>query len=176
MGGDLTKIWGGRFISSKYIVPKMSSLCYVIRFMYHFSNINTLKVIYFAYLHSRMKFGIIFWDNSTIEKESFSYKSNLWELWQGLNAQFCVNLYSEHWKYSLYLLKEDYLWWLFSIHNHHHHHHHHLHHHHWLYNRGWALASSSKCHQQFLSWASASQFLQPSFLESFSTPFWIKFI
>jgi hypothetical protein len=39
-----------------------------------------------------------------------------------------------------------------------------------LYSRGWALASSSKCRQRSLSWASASQFLQPGFLASSSTP------
>ena len=60
----------------------MSSVCYlyVIRFMYHFSNINTLKVIYFAYFHSRMKCGIVCWGDSMDSKESFSYKSNLYEL------------------------------------------------------------------------------------------------
>ena len=41
-------------------------------------------------------------------------------------------------------------------------HHHHHHHHHRLYNPGWTLASSSKCHHRPQSWASASQFLQPS--------------
>jgi len=39
--------------------------------MYHFSNLNTLKVIYFVYLHSRMKCGIIFWGNSMDSKRFF---------------------------------------------------------------------------------------------------------
>jgi hypothetical protein len=55
----------------KYIVPKMSGACYVIRFMYYFGNINTLKVIYFAYFHSRMKCGIIFWGNFMDSKRVF---------------------------------------------------------------------------------------------------------
>ena len=42
------------------------------------------------------------------------------------------------------------------------------HHHQWFYSPGWALASSSKCRQWPLSWAAASQFLQPSFLMSSS--------
>jgi hypothetical protein len=44
------------------------------------------------------------------------------------------------------------------------------HHHHWLYSPGWALASSSKCYQQPLSWAATRQFLQHNFLTSSSTP------
>ena len=52
-------------------------------------------------------------------------------------------------------------------------HHHilrHHHHHHRLYSPGWALASSSKCRQRHLSWATTSQFLQSSFFASSSTP------
>ena len=30
-----------------------------------FNNIKTLKMIYFAYCHSLMKYGIIIWGNST---------------------------------------------------------------------------------------------------------------
>ena len=43
-------------------------------------------------------------------------------------------------------------------------------HHHRLYSPMWALASSRKCRQRPLSWTSARQFLQPSFLASSSTP------
>jgi hypothetical protein len=47
----------------------------------------------------------------------------------------------------------------------------HFHHHYYrLYSPRWALASSSKFCQRFLSWAAVNQFLQPSFLVSFSTP------
>jgi len=45
----------------------------------------------------------------------------------------------------------------------------HYHHHHQLYRTEWVLASSSKCHHRPLSWAAASQFLQPIFLASSST-------
>ena len=37
----------------------------------------------------------------------------------------------------------------------------HHHHHHGLYSPGWALASSSKCRQRPLSWASAHQIYNP---------------
>jgi len=52
----------------------------------------------------------------------------------------------------------------------HHHHHRRRRRRRRLYSPGWALASSSKCRQRPLSWASARQFLQPSFPASSSTP------
>jgi len=52
----------------------------------------------------------------------------------------------------------------------HHHHHHHHQQQQQLYSPGWALASSRKCRQRPLSWASSRQFLQPSFLVSSSAP------
>jgi hypothetical protein len=60
-----------------------------------------------------------------------------------------------------------------NLHRRHHHHHRRRrrrHHHRHLYSPMWALASSSKCRQRPLSWTSARQFLQPSFLASYSTP------
>jgi hypothetical protein len=34
------------------LVPKLSGACYAVRSLSHFSNINILKLIYFAYFHS----------------------------------------------------------------------------------------------------------------------------
>jgi hypothetical protein len=42
------------------MVPKLSGAYYIVRSMYHISNINTVKSIYFAYFHSIIKYGIIF--------------------------------------------------------------------------------------------------------------------
>ena len=39
--------------------------------MYPFCNLNTLKMIYFAYFHSVMQFGIIFWGVSVESKRIF---------------------------------------------------------------------------------------------------------
>ena len=41
--------------------------------------------------------------------------------------------------------------------------------HHWHYSPGWALASSNKCRQRLLSWATIFQFLHSIFLKSCST-------
>jgi len=41
------------------ILPKLSRACYAVRAMYSFSSLNTLKMIYFAYFHSVINYGII---------------------------------------------------------------------------------------------------------------------
>ena len=39
---------------------KLSGACYAVRSIIHFSNINTLNSVYYAYFHSVIKYGIIF--------------------------------------------------------------------------------------------------------------------
>jgi hypothetical protein len=57
------------------IIPKLSAACYEVRQMYHFVNQNTLKLIYFAYFHSIVKYGIIFWGNSPNSRKIFTLLS-----------------------------------------------------------------------------------------------------
>jgi len=53
------------------IIPKLSSVCYLVRRMYPCCNSNTLKKIYFAYFHTVMEYGIIFWGVSVESKRIF---------------------------------------------------------------------------------------------------------
>jgi hypothetical protein len=59
------------------MVPKLSGACYAVRSIYHISNINTLKSIYFAYFHSVIKYRIIFWDNSSNSKKIFTLQKKI---------------------------------------------------------------------------------------------------
>jgi hypothetical protein len=43
------------------MIPTSTEAYYAIRPMGHIRNINTLKSIYYSYLHSVIKYGIIFW-------------------------------------------------------------------------------------------------------------------
>jgi hypothetical protein len=54
------------------MIPKLSTACYAIRSMSHISSTDTLKSIYFAYYHSIMKYGIIFWGNSPNSRMIFT--------------------------------------------------------------------------------------------------------
>ena len=51
-------------IHIKSIIMKLNTACYIIRRSKQFLNIDTLKMIYFAYFHSIMSYGLIFWGNS----------------------------------------------------------------------------------------------------------------
>jgi hypothetical protein len=53
------------------ILPKLSRACYAVKAMHPFSSLNTLKMIYFAYFHTIIQYGIIFWENSTESKKMF---------------------------------------------------------------------------------------------------------
>jgi len=53
------------------ILPKLSRACYEFRPMHSFSSLNTLKIIYFAYVHSVINYGIIFWENSSESNKIF---------------------------------------------------------------------------------------------------------
>jgi hypothetical protein len=54
------------------MITKLSAACYAIRLMVHISNINTLKSIYYAYFHSTIKYGTIFWGNSSNSGKIFT--------------------------------------------------------------------------------------------------------
>ena len=55
----------------------MLSTCYAIRLMVHISNINTLKSIYYTYMHSIIKYGIIVWGNSSKRGKIFSLEKKI---------------------------------------------------------------------------------------------------
>jgi hypothetical protein len=59
------------------MVPKLSEACYAVKSMYHISNINTLKSIYFVYFHSIIKYGIIFGGNSSNSKKIFTLQKKI---------------------------------------------------------------------------------------------------
>jgi hypothetical protein len=49
----------------EYILPKLSSAVFIIRSLSYFMSSETLRMMYFSYFHSIIKYGIIFWGNST---------------------------------------------------------------------------------------------------------------
>ena len=58
------------------MIPKLST-CYAIRLKVHISNINTLKSIYYTYLHSIIKYGITVWGNSFKSRKIFSLEKKI---------------------------------------------------------------------------------------------------
>jgi hypothetical protein len=48
-----------------HILPKLVSVCYVIRTLHNSLNSEALCMVYFACLHSVINYGLIFWGSST---------------------------------------------------------------------------------------------------------------
>ena len=50
------------------ITPKLNKACYIIRRSKLYLSNDTLKMVYYAFFHSVMSYGLIFWGNSTKSK------------------------------------------------------------------------------------------------------------
>jgi hypothetical protein len=46
------------------IIGKLNKACYIIRRSKQYLSIDTLKIIYCAFFHSIMSYGLIFWGNT----------------------------------------------------------------------------------------------------------------
>jgi hypothetical protein len=47
----------------EYIIPKLSSACYVMRTIKPFVSPNTLKTVYYSYFNAIISYGLPFWGN-----------------------------------------------------------------------------------------------------------------
>jgi len=65
------------------LLPKLSSTCYLIRRMYPLFNMHTLKMIYYAYFHSVMEFGIMFWGASAESRKVFLLQKRILRVMTG---------------------------------------------------------------------------------------------
>lgn len=68
-----------------HIWPKLSCACYTIKCVYHSSNIETMKMIYYAHFHSDMKYGIVFWGNPMDIKRVFQLQKKTMRIMMGIN-------------------------------------------------------------------------------------------
>jgi hypothetical protein len=69
------------------MVPKLSGACYAIRSMFLVSNTDTLKSVYFAYFDSIIKYGIIFWGNSSSSKNIFTLQRKVVRIMAGVKPR-----------------------------------------------------------------------------------------
>jgi len=66
-----TLSWNNR---TDLIMKKLSKACYIIRNAKTYMYVSSLKVIYYAFFHSVMSYGIIFWGNSSHSSIIFRIK------------------------------------------------------------------------------------------------------
>ena len=65
------------------MIPMLSAACYAIRSMVHISNMNTLISVYYAYFHSIIKCGRIFWSNSPNSGNIFTLQKKILRIMAG---------------------------------------------------------------------------------------------
>jgi hypothetical protein len=76
------------------ILPKLGSGCYLITKMSPFCNLTTLQMTYFAYFHSIIEFGIIFWGISVESKKILLQQKRIIRAMTGTNFKTsCINLF-----------------------------------------------------------------------------------
>ena len=57
------------------IIPKLSSACFALGTMNALLHQDVVRMIYFSYFHSVMKYGIIFWGNSSHSSGVYSIEA-----------------------------------------------------------------------------------------------------
>lgn len=49
----------------EYLCKKLNGVCYCVRILSRYSNLNTLKIVYFASFESLIRYGVVFWGSSS---------------------------------------------------------------------------------------------------------------
>ena len=78
----------------RFCFPKLSGAYYAVRSVVHISNINTIKSVYFAYLHSVIICGIIFWVYSSSIGNIFTLQKKKYEAGAQPRTS-CILLYKQ---------------------------------------------------------------------------------
>ena len=65
------------------IIPRLSIACYMVRRMCHICNNDTLRSIYFAYFHSVVSYGMIFWGNFSRSRKIFTLQQKIIRIMMG---------------------------------------------------------------------------------------------
>ena len=83
-------------------MKKLSKACYIIRNAKTYMSVSSLKVIYYAFFHLVMSYGIIFWGNSSHTSIIFRIqKKKQLELWKDVGTEFRVETYLRNYKFCL---------------------------------------------------------------------------
>jgi len=59
------------------MVSKLNTACFVIRTIQAIMSLETLRMIYFEYIHSIISYGIIFWGNQTYSDKIFKIQKRI---------------------------------------------------------------------------------------------------
>jgi len=95
------------------LVKKLSKACYIIRNAKSYMSVPSLKMIYYAFFHSVMSYGIIFWGNSWHSSIIFRLQKKVIRITEGCgNGASCRSLFK---KFQILLLKSQYMLSLLTL-------------------------------------------------------------
>jgi hypothetical protein len=76
------------------LLPKLNTPCYAIRTLKPYFSQETLLMVYYAYFHSILNFGIIFWGNSSYTISIFRVQKRVLRILTGIgNRNSCRQLF-----------------------------------------------------------------------------------
>jgi len=79
-----------------YIIPKLSTACYIMRNIKSYMPLNTMKTIYYSYFNSIMSYGLLFWGNSPHSQRIFRIQKKIIRIMVGCRSRAsCRNLFRE---------------------------------------------------------------------------------
>jgi hypothetical protein len=79
-----------------YLVTKLSSACFIMRAIKPIMSLESLRMIYFAYIHSVLTSGIIFWGNSSYTIKVFRIQKKVTRIIMRLKKyDSCRNSFKE---------------------------------------------------------------------------------
>ena len=77
-----------------YIIPNLSSACYIMSSIKHFMSLKTLKTIHFPYFNAIISYGLPFWRNSPHSVEIFRMQKRIIRIMIGCKKRVsCRNLF-----------------------------------------------------------------------------------
>ena len=87
------------------LMKKLSKTCYIIRNAKTYMSAPSLKIIYYAFFHSVMIYGIIFWGNSSHRSLIFRIKKKRQlELWKDVGIEFCFEITNFAFDITIYVI------------------------------------------------------------------------
>lgn len=88
----------------KILEKKLSSVCYMLRALKLVLDIETLRMVYFAFFHSVMKYGLEFWGNASRSKNIFILQKKVIRIIAGVNKKTsCKPLFLTHQIKTMYI-------------------------------------------------------------------------
>jgi hypothetical protein len=85
--------WNAHIVS---LSPKLNKVCYMIKSLMDAMSPLVIRSIYFAYVHTHLKYGLIFWGGDSKSKTIFKFQNRFIRIISGVNRlSLCTQLFKD---------------------------------------------------------------------------------